>query len=80
MTFLHNLYEGNLGVSEDAVEVLKEIIVLEDGAQYRISGKTGTSTVFAGRELAWLVGWVETPGERVFYFALNVEGEEVWER
>ena len=78
--FLRDLYEGNLEVSEDVVEVLKDLIVLEDGAQYRISGKTGTSTVTAGRELAWLVGWVETPGERVSYFALNMEGEEVWER
>jgi beta-lactamase class D len=77
--FLQRLYSGELGVSGKSTEILKDLLVLEDGGDFRLSGKTGTVGVAPGRELAWLVGYVER-GERVFLFALNVEGEEVWER
>ncbi|MCP5117266.1 MAG: hypothetical protein GY953_41100, partial [bacterium] len=46
---------------------------------YRLSGKTGTVNVTPSRELAWFVGYVER-GKNLHFFALNVEGEEVWER
>jgi beta-lactamase class D len=77
--FLHRMYSGKLGVSEHATRVLKNIIVLEDKPDYRISGKTGTADVTPTRELAWLVGYVERDGD-VWFYALNMEGEQVWEQ
>ncbi|MDJ0656554.1 MAG: penicillin-binding transpeptidase domain-containing protein [Xanthomonadales bacterium] len=77
--FLRRLYFEELGVSPDSTDILKDILVLENAGDYRISGKTGTVNVGPDRELAWLVGYLEY-GERRYFFALNVEGEVVWER
>jgi beta-lactamase class D len=77
--FLQRMYSGELGVSQRSTEILKDILVLEQAPDYRLSGKTGTADVTPTRELAWLVGYVER-GERIWFYALNMEGEEVWEQ
>lgn len=77
--FLQRMYAGHLGVSDRATRILKDILVLEEGHGYRLSGKTGTADVTPSRELAWLVGYVERE-EQLWFFALNMEGEDVWER
>lgn len=77
--FLRSFHEGRLGVSPRSTAILKEFMVLESTPRYVLSGKTGTAEVTPTRELAWLVGYLERDGS-VFYFALNMEGEEVWER
>lgn len=77
--FIQRMYEGDLGVSDRSLAILKSIMVLEQGPDYTLSGKTGTFDLTPTRELAWLVGYVERAGD-VWYFALNMEGEEVWER
>jgi beta-lactamase class D len=77
--FLQRLYAGELGVSARSAEILKEIMLLEETPEYRLSGKTGTADLTPTRELAWLVGTVEREGN-VWFYALNMEGEEVWER
>lgn len=77
--FLRAFYQGTLGVSTRSTEILKEIMVLETGPGYVLSGKTGTADVTPTRELAWLAGYLEREGS-VLYFALNLEGEQVWER
>jgi beta-lactamase class D len=76
--FLRRFYEGRLGVSARATATLTEIMVLEETPAYRLSGKTGTADVTPTRELGWLVGYVER-GASVSFFALNMEGETVWE-
>jgi beta-lactamase class D len=68
VVFLRKLHEGRLPVAPNAVEVLKEILLLEIGADYRWSGKTG-----ACGGAAWHVGFVERNGKTSFY-ALNVGG------
>lgn len=77
--FLARMYQGGLGLSERSTEVVKDLLVLEETPAYRISGKTGTADVTPTRELAWLVGYVEHRGD-VWFYALNLEGEQVWER
>lgn len=77
--FLSRMYGERLGVSRRTTRIVKEILLLEEKASYRLSGKTGTADVTPTRELAWLVGYVER-GEDTFFFALNVEGEQVWEQ
>jgi beta-lactamase class D len=70
---------GKLGVSERSTQIVRDILVLDSTGTYRLSGKTGTAMLTPTRELAWLVGYVENASDTAF-FALNVEGEEVWER
>ena len=77
--FLERMYNGELGLSARSTRIVKEILVLEENKDYRLSGKTGTADVTATRELAWLVGFVEREGD-VWFYALNMEGEQVWEQ
>lgn len=77
--FLRRMNEGRLGVSGRSLEILRSVMVLERGPGYTLRGKTGTADVTPTRELAWLVGFVERADE-TWYFALSLEGEEVWER
>lgn len=77
--FLRRMYDSNLGISAKTTRLMKDMLVLESEGAYRLSGKTGTANLGSGLTLAWLVGYVEKPGETSF-FALNMEGEEVWAR
>lgn len=81
--FLRRFYDGKLGVSERSTRTLKEILVLEETPEYRLSGKSGTFEVSPTREVGWLVGYVEREtaerGGKVAFYALNMEGERVWE-
>lgn len=79
VAFLERMYNGKLGLSARTTQIVKEILVLEENASYRLSGKTGTADVTVTRELAWLVGFVEREGD-VWFYALNMEGEQVWEQ
>ena len=78
VTFLQRFYNGNLGVSDSTTAIVKNIMLLEETPAYRLAGKTGTAELTETRELAWLVGFVER-GEHVHLYALNIEGETVWE-
>lgn len=77
--FLRRMYDNDLGISEESTRIVKDITVLESDSAYRLSGKTGTASLGPTRTLAWLVGYVEKSGETSF-FALNMEGDEVWDR
>jgi beta-lactamase class D len=71
---LQRLYEGELPFSERSMDIVREMIVLEEGEGYRLSGKTGwTSRVES--HIGWFVGYLEV-GDRVYFFATNVEREE----
>lgn len=72
--FLRRFYVNQFGLSERTVQMTKDILVLEETPDYRLSGKTG----WAGhgepgaQQTGWLVGYLEREG-KVFYFALNVD-------
>lgn len=78
LAFLVNFYNNNLGFSERTTSIVKDIMVMEETATYRLSGKTGTSELTATRELGWLIGFVEI-SDVVHFYVLNMEGERVWE-
>ncbi|MGM8225465.1 penicillin-binding transpeptidase domain-containing protein [Cellvibrio sp. ARAG 10.3] len=77
--FLARMYNGELDISPQSVAIVKDLMILEDKPTYRLGGKTGTADVTPTHELAWLVGYVERNND-VWLYALNMEGEEVWER
>lgn len=72
--FLKKFYAGKLGLSQRTTEVVKSIIVLEQTAQYKLSGKTGAGSQANGKMLGWLVGYVEAH-DNVYFYALNFDGE-----
>ena len=80
--FLAKLHAGRLHASPRAIAITKEVFVLEQTPEYRLSAKTGASPLDPGRRtafdgegphLGWLVGYVER-GEDVYVFALNIDG------
>lgn len=78
VNFLVRMYRGELGLKETTTQTVKDILLLEENPGYKLSGKTGVADTSPGRELAWLVGYVERDGQ-VWFYALNMEGEQVWE-
>jgi beta-lactamase class D len=71
--FLRRFYTGQLPVSRSSTEIVKDIILLEQTATYRLSGKTGAAPRENGGTLAWFVGYLEREGN-VYFFALNMDG------
>jgi len=71
--FLKRLYEGTLPFSEQTMTTVKDILVLENTADYRLSGKTGWASD-VNPDVGWFVGYVETHGN-VVYFATNIDHE-----
>ena len=77
ISFLERFYQGELGASEANVNAVKQMLILEETPQYRLSGKTG----WAGYgetdqpQLGWLVGYLER-GEDVYFYAMNIDLEQ----
>ncbi|MFN2455191.1 MAG: class D beta-lactamase [Pyrinomonadaceae bacterium] len=71
--FLKKFYAGRLPVSKRSTEIVKDILVLEQTQDYRLSAKTGGGTVGVGKYIGWFVGYLETNGN-VYFFATNIEG------
>lgn len=69
--FLRRLYSGVLPVSKRTVDIVKNIAIREQTAEYTLSGKTGWATIDS-TDIGWFVGWVERGGNTWFY-ATNIE-------
>jgi beta-lactamase class D len=67
VTFIRNLYEGNLPFSERNMEIVKRVMITEQTKNYLIRAKTGW-TRENGLNTGWWVGFVETK-QGVWYFA-----------
>jgi beta-lactamase class D len=78
VAFLERFLSGQVGVSPRTTAIVRDLMRLGETPAYRLFGKTGTADVTATRELGWLVGYVERQG-RTYVYALNIEGERVWE-
>lgn len=72
--FLRRFYYEKLGVSKRSTELVKEILVMEDNPQYRLSGKSGWAALEdpSKPQLGWLVGYLERRG-RVYFYAMNID-------
>lgn len=72
--FLQKFYDGKLPVSKRSTDIVKQILVLEETPNYKLSGKTGGVGNLNGKALGWFVGYVETE-DNTYFFALNMDGE-----
>ena len=71
--FLKEFYAARLPVSKRAIEIVKDILVLENTPAYKLSAKTGGGSIAEGKYIGWFVGYLETKGN-VYFFATNIEG------
>ena len=71
--FLQRLNTKKLSVSDDALQKLKTIMLVEETESYKLYAKTGGGGVAKNKALGWYVGFVERDND-VFYFALNMDG------
>ena len=69
--FLKRLYQSELPISKKTENIIKKIMVIENNAYYKISGKTGWS-IKNNNNNGWFIGYIETKGN-VYFFALNIE-------
>jgi beta-lactamase class D len=70
--FIERLRRGELPIGSQHVATVRESLLILDG-QTRVYGKTGTSAFTSDRPgIAWLVGWVEQPGQSSRSFVLQM--------
>lgn len=77
--FLHKLYRGDLAVSKQHQEIVRDIMYLEQSEFGTLRGKTGAVGIGVAPgskpTLGWLVGWLEH-GSKPYIFALNLDVRE----
>lgn len=72
--FLKEFYTGRLPISKRSTDIVKDILVLEQTPNYKLSAKTGGGSIAEGKYIGWFVGYLETKGN-VYFFATNIEGK-----
>lgn len=72
--FLRRFYVNEFGLAERTVRMTKDMLVLDQTPDYRLSGKTGWAGLGESGvpQTGWLVGYLERQGD-VYYFALNID-------
>lgn len=68
---LKRLRETDLPFCKDAQEILKQLLVLEEANDYRLSGKSSSIYDPNNRYNSWFIGYLETK-YNVYYFATNL--------
>lgn len=69
VAFLQALYRNTLPFAEKHQRLVKDLIIVEAGADWILRAKSGWAFE---AEIGWYVGWAETPDGPVF-FALNID-------
>lgn len=72
---LAKLGKSELPYSKDIQKQVKDIILLEEGKDWKLYGKTGWAVVDTNPSLGWFVGFVEKNG-KIYSFALNMNVTE----
>ncbi len=72
--FLSRFYHSKLPISERTEKIVKEIMLIDEKSNYRLSGKTGWY-VNEDENLGWFVGYVEK-GDDVYFMATNVDPKD----
>ncbi len=72
--FLKRFYTSELPISERTERIMKRMMVIEEGNEYKLSGKTGWS-IRNGNNNGWFVGYIQYKNKS-YFFATNVEPKE----
>jgi beta-lactamase class D len=71
IAFLKKLYRSELPFRQSDIDLLKKIMIDEQGTSYVIRAKTGWATPKVGERHGWYVGYVQSQ-KGVYFFATNV--------
>ena len=69
------LYFDQLPFYQRTQEMVRQVMLQEDNANYKLSYKTGWDRKEDGRELGWVVGWIEE-NKHPYFFVLNLESTD----
>lgn len=69
--FLSRLAQDNLPLPKYVQKGVREILLLEQGKEWKLYGKTGWQNA-PGSGIGWWVGWMEKKGH-IYVFALNID-------
>lgn len=69
--FLAKLAQDELPFPQAFQKTVREIVLLDQGANWKLYGKTGWENA-PNQGVGWWVGWVQNDG-RVYAFALNMD-------
>lgn len=78
INFLRQLHQGKLPVKGQSLAALKQVMLIQQTAYYRLYGKTGGGEIGNNRYLGWYVGYIESATKDISYFAMNIEGDSFW--
>ena len=67
------LYFEQLPFQKRAQQILKNVMLQEDNANYKLSYKTGWGFRENGNSIGWIVGWDEE-NKHPYFFVLQIEG------
>jgi len=69
--FLQRFYNSELPISQNTTVIMKRLMVIDENADYKLSGKTGWA-IRNELNYGWFVGYFEK-GNEVYYIATNIE-------
>lgn len=72
MGLVKKLYFGQLPFQKRTQDIVKNVMLMESNANYRLSYKTGGAYLENGKALGWVVGWIEE-NRHPYFFVLNIE-------
>ncbi len=76
VAFLQRMNEQRLKLSARTTEIVKDIMVADQGPGWVLRAKTGACRGSEPEGVVWYVGFVERTGD-TFYFALNLGGTDL---
>lgn len=69
--FLKRFYKSELPISRHSETIMKRMMIIEQGKEGKLSGKTGWS-IRNEKNNGWFVGYLETE-LKIYFFATNIE-------
>jgi beta-lactamase class D len=70
--FVKRLYFRQLPFQNREQEIVRALMIRERNDKYILAYKTGLGTTETGKQIAWIVGWIEE-NKHVYPFAMNLE-------
>ena len=69
------LYFNQLPFHRVNQEIVKNAMLFENNANYKLSYKTGWGTRENGNQLGWIIGWIEE-NRHPYFFVMNIESPD----
>jgi beta-lactamase class D len=74
MGMVKKLYFNQLPFQKRTQDIVKKMMEQKSTANYKLSYITGEGVLENGKQLGWVVGWIEE-NRHPYFFALNIEGD-----